>query len=174
MYCRALRHEIQGGGSYGAVNRGVYLILIFMKGSGNLDYKRYGSKYVIRIDKGEEIIESMKEFALKSGVKLGSITGIGAVNKATIGLFDTARKVYISRNLCGDFELVSITGNITTMNGEVYIHAHACLADIESRTYGGHMNSAVISATSEVMVDTFEGCIDRELNIDIGLNLLKF
>lgn len=139
-----------------------------------MDFKRFGNKYVLRIDKGEEIIETLKKFCEENGVKLGSISGIGAVNKATIGLFETATKKYISREYTGDFELASLSGNISTMNGDTYLHIHTCLADQNNTTYGGHLNFAVVSATCEIIIDAVDGEIDRQFSEEIGLNLIKF
>lgn len=139
-----------------------------------MEFKKFGSTYVMRINKGEEIIETLKAFAKESGVKLASISGIGAVNKATIGLLDTSTKKYVSRELLGDFEIASLTGNLSTMKGEPYLHVHACLADRYNNTYGGHLSYAVVSVTGEIFINALDGEIDREFDSEIGVNLIKF
>jgi hypothetical protein len=139
-----------------------------------MEYKKFGNKFIVRMDKGEEIVETLKEFCKKNEIKLGSIQGLGAVNKATIGLFETATKEYHSTELTGDHEITSLLGNISTMDGEVYLHLHINLADHEYKTYGGHLNSAVIGATGEFIIDVIEGTVDRAFNQEIGLNLYKF
>lgn len=139
-----------------------------------MEYKKFGSIYVLRMNKGEEIVETLKEFCIENGIKLGWIKGIGLVNKATIGLFETKTKEYHSIDLNGDYEITSLLGNISTMNGEVYLHLHINLADHEYKTYGGHLNSAVIGATGEFIIETINGTVDRIFNEEIGLNLFKF
>lgn len=139
-----------------------------------MEFKKFGDKYVIRLDKGEEVVESLKKFCRDEKVNLGFIKGIGATNKAVVGLFDTDTKQYISAELKGNYEITSLLGNISTMNGEVYLHLHINLADKEHKTYGGHLNSAIISATGEILVETIEGKVDREFSKDIGINLYKF
>ena len=52
-----------------------------------MNYKRFKNKYIIRLDKGEEIVQTLKHFCKKHKIKLGYISGIGATNKAEIGLF---------------------------------------------------------------------------------------
>jgi len=138
-----------------------------------MDYKKMNNNYIVRIDKGEEIVGTIKQFCTEQSIKLGLVSGLGAVNEATIGLFETATKKYHSTVLSGDFEIASLTGNITTMNGEVYLHFHACISDDKYMTYGGHLNSAVVSATAEIIIIDFNGEVDREFNDEIGLNLLK-
>lgn len=139
-----------------------------------MEYKKFGSKYVLRMNKGEEVVETLKNFCAIEKITLGSISGIGAINKATIGLFEIDKKEYHSTDLEGDYEITSLLGNISTMNEEVYLHLHINLSDSEYKTYGGHLNSAVISATGEFMVETMDGTVDREFNEKIGLNLYKF
>ena len=38
--------------------------------------------------------------------------------------------------------------------------------------YGGHLNSAVISGTGEIVIEEIGGKIEREFNEEVGLNLL--
>lgn len=139
-----------------------------------MDYKKFDNKYIMRMDKGEEIVQTLKKFCEDKNITLGYIKGIGAVNRATIGLFKIDTKKYVSTELKGDYEITSLLGNISTMNGEVYLHLHINLADEEHKTYGGHLNSAVISATGELMIETIEGTVDREFSENVGLNLYKF
>ena len=53
-------------------------------------FKRFGNKYVIRIDKGEEIVACLKKICTDNKILVGSVSGIGAVSRAQIGLFDTS------------------------------------------------------------------------------------
>lgn len=104
-----------------------------------MEYRKFGSKYVIRIDKGEEIVETLKKFCEDEQITLGWIKGIGAVDKATIGLFETEVKKYHSIQLEGDHEVTSLMGNISTMDEKVYLHLHINLSDKNYNTRGGHL-----------------------------------
>ena len=145
-----------------------------IKRSVIMQFKKFGDKYIIRMDKGEEIVETLKKFCEDEKIKLGFIKGIGAVNKAVVGVFDTNTKQYYSTDLNGVYEITSLLGNISTMNGEVYLHLHINLSNKEYITCGGHLNSAIISATGEIMIEVIEGNVDREFNEKIGLNLYRF
>lgn len=145
-----------------------------MSGGVHMDYKRFDNKYVIRLEKGEEIVSTLKDLCNKEDITLGTITGIGAVGEIEIGYFETKTKKYHSRILSGDMEILNLSGNVSEMNGEVYLHLHITISDEKLNAMGGHLNSAVISATGEIIIDTIEGKVDREFNEDIGLNLLKF
>ena len=139
-----------------------------------MEYKRFGNKYVVRLEKGEEVVATIKKLCQKNNIWLGTIAGIGAVNKATVGLFETATKEYHSQEFSGDMEITNLTGNISTKDGDIYLHLHATLATSDLKTYGGHLNEAVISATGEVFIDAIAGKVERQFSDEIGLNLLKF
>ena len=136
-------------------------------------YKRLGSKLVVRIDKGEEIIDTLLNVCGSCGITLGSISGIGATNRATIGLFDTVSKKYHSRELTGEYEITSLSGTVTTMEGKPYLHVHATLSDASYAAFGGHLNAAVVSGTCEVIIDIMDGEVDRVFSEEVGLNLFN-
>ena len=115
----------------------------------------------------------VKTICKKLDIKLGSIVGIGATDKVTIGLLNTKTKKYQSKEFTGDHEIASLVGNITMMNGEVYLHLHVTMCNVEHKALGGHLTSAVISATFEGIIDIIDGQVTREYNDDVGLNLLS-
>jgi predicted DNA-binding protein with PD1-like motif len=139
-----------------------------------MEYKRFGAKILIRLDPGDEVITSLKTVCREENVSMGVLSGIGAVDRAVVGLFNTEEKKYYSNEITKPLEVTAIAGNVTTMDGEVYILAHATLSDIESNAFGGHLNEANVSCTSEIIIDVFEGQVDREHSEMIGLNLIKF
>ncbi|MBN2880555.1 DNA-binding protein [Candidatus Woesearchaeota archaeon] len=139
-----------------------------------MDFKKCGSKFILRIDKNEELVSILMNFCVENYITLGSVSGIGATNKAVLGLFDVNKKQYFSKEFNGDFEIAPVVGNISTMNDKTYLHLHANICDSNQNSFGGHLNSAVISATCELFIDVYEGSVDREFNEDVGLNLIKF
>jgi len=139
-----------------------------------MEYRKFDDHYVIRLDRGEEIVAKLKEVAQKEGIKLAYLTGIGAVGKVTAGVFDTKEKEFKGHTWEGDLEVVSIGGNINTMNGDTYAHFHISIADEEGHVYGGHLTEAVISGTGEMVLTEIKGNVDREYDEEIGLNLFKF
>lgn len=139
-----------------------------------MDFRRFGNKYVLRLDKGEEIVQTVTRFCKEEGISLGQISGIGAIEKLEIGYFQVSTKEYHTKTLEGDMEILGLSGNISAMKGDTYIHFHIVISDENLNAFGGHLNRAVISATGEIIIDVIEGSIDREFNEEIGLNLIKF
>jgi hypothetical protein len=44
-------------------------------------FKRCGDKIVVRIDKGEEIVEAVKRVCSDNNVRLGSVSGIASLKE---------------------------------------------------------------------------------------------
>ena len=139
-----------------------------------MESRRFGNQWVVRIDKGEEVVGTLKRFCSENGVRLGSVGGIGAADSIRVGLFRTGTREYVTTDLKGDFEITSLTGNISTMAGQVYLHLHITLSDADYRAFGGHLNTAVVSGTCELVVTEMAGEMDREFDPGVGLNLYKF
>lgn len=139
-----------------------------------MTHKQFDNKYIIRADKGEELISVLKDFCREKEIKLGTISGLGAADKITLGLFKIKEKKYFPREFSGDYELASVLGNISQMNGEVYLHLHAVISDANCQAFGGHLSSAVISGTFEGVIEKIDGLVDRKFNEEVGLNLYDF
>lgn len=56
---------------------------------------------------------------------------------------------------------------------EVYLHLYINLSDSNLNTWGGHLNTAYVGGTCEIVIDVIDGELDREYNKHVGLNLLK-
>ena len=74
----------------------------------------------------------------------------------------------------GDFEIVSLTGTISTMNGEYYCHLHMSAGDENGNVFGGHLNRAVVSVTCEMVINIINGNVDRKYDEETGINLFEF
>ena len=139
-----------------------------------MDYRRFGKTIIARIDKGEEILTQLKNIALKEEIKLASVRALGATDDFTVGVFKVDEKKYYANHFTGDFESVSLTGTISTMNGEYYAHLHMSAGDEQGRVFGGHLNEAIISATCEMVIEVIDGQVDRIHDESVGLNLFHF
>ncbi len=139
-----------------------------------MEYKRFGNRILARLERGEEILEQVEAIAKQEGIVLASVQALGAVNRFTVGVFKTEEKRYIANEFTGDFEIVSLTGTISTMQGAFYCHLHMSAGDESGHVFGGHLNRACISATCEMVIDLIDGKVDRAFDETVGLNLLSF
>ncbi len=139
-----------------------------------MEYRRIDQDLIIRIDKGEEILEQLERVAVQEKISLASVDALGAVGDFTVGVFKPAEKKYYANRFTGAFEIVSLTGTITTKDGVFYPHLHMSAGDEQGRVFGGHLNRAVISATCEMHLRVIDGCVERRFDEEIGLNLMRF
>lgn len=130
--------------------------------------------WMLRLIKGEEILQQVETFCLDHDIRLGYFTGLGAMEEFEIGIFLHDEKRCISETYQGNSEIIALHGNITTMDGRLYLHSHlgAGLADLSM--VGGRMNKAIVNPTCELILHSYEGTMDRFLDEDTGLNLLKY
>lgn len=139
-----------------------------------MEYRRFGDSFIIRMDKGEEIVEQLTAVAARERIALAEVSALGAVGSFTAGVFYPCEKEYHANDFTGDFEIVSLTGTVTEMDGKPYLHLHMSAGDREGRVWGGHLNRAVVSATCEMVVRVLDGHVGRAFSPEIGLNLLSF
>lgn len=139
-----------------------------------MEYRRFNNTIVARIDRGEEILAQIKELALKENIKLAHVSALGATNNFTVGVYKVNEKKYYKNHFVGDFEIVSLTGTINTMNHEFYTHIHMSAGNDSGEVFGGHLNEAVVSATCEMVITIIDGEVERFLDDETGLNLFLF
>ena len=138
-----------------------------------MKYKRFENTIIARIDKGEEILEQIKEIALKEQIKLASVQALGATNDFTVGVYDPEEKKYTSNGFKGNFEIVSLTGTINTLDDNFYCHLHMSAGNEKGEVFGGHLNQAYVSATCELVINIINGSIDSYFDKQVGLNVFK-
>ena len=139
-----------------------------------MEYRKFGNTIFARIDRGEEILEKLKEISVKENIKLAHVSALGATNDFTVGVFNVDEKKYYANSFSGNFEIVSLTGTVTTMDGEFYAHLHMSAGNDKGEVFGGHLNRAKISATCEMVITVTDDTVERKFNEDVGLNLFDF
>ena len=139
-----------------------------------MQYRKFGSKYFVRIDRGEEIMTCLKDFCEQEHITLAEVKALGAVDDFSVGLFDVEEKKYHSNHFTFPAEIVSLWGTVTTKDGQFYAHIHMSAGDKEGHVFGGHLNTARVSATCEMIVDVSTGTVERKFSEEVGLNLFEF
>jgi hypothetical protein len=135
-------------------------------------YSVLGTNYVIRLDAGEKIIATLLSLCERDGIGSGFFHGLGAVGETELGHFDPSSNDYSWVKLSGSYEIVSLYGNITVVDGKPFIHAHAALGDETFAVRGGHLREAVVSVTCEITLTRFKDDIGRKKDEATGLFLL--
>ena len=135
-----------------------------------MDYRKSGNRYVLRLNRGEEIIASISDLCRKENIK----AAIGATQSVEAGFYSFKKKKYCGYCFNQNMEILSLLGNISTKDGEPYLHLHIVVSNDEGEALGGHLTKAVISVTAEIFIDTLDIDINREPDSLTGINLIKF
>jgi len=135
-------------------------------------FRKTGDVYIVRLDSGERIIETLSALCTMEGIRAASITGIGTCVEAELGSLDWETKTHRPRKLAGHFEITALIGNVSVQDGRPLVHLHATLADAECRAFSGHLHEAVIKATGEIIITLLPGELQRRKDPVTGLNLI--
>lgn len=137
-----------------------------------MKFKKADKTYFIRLERGEKIIETLRNFCAENRIKCGYLFGIGALDKVELAHYIVKNRKYTSKTLKQPLEITNMSGNITTMNKEVYLHCHITLSDEGMKAIAGHLKEGVVSATCEVILIMLKGGLERRYDRAIGLNLM--
>ena len=134
--------------------------------------KKIKDTYFIRLERGEKIIEPLMNFCNKNKIICGYFFGIGALDEVELAHYIVENKKYTSKTLKQPLEIINMSGNIATMNKEVYLHCHITLSDEKMKAIAGHLKEGRISATCEIVLVKLNATINRKHDDFIGLNLI--
>ncbi|MBR3604224.1 MAG: DNA-binding protein [Elusimicrobiaceae bacterium] len=98
-----------------------------------------GRTYIFRLPKGKDLLESLAGFCHDNQVKCGIVNVIGAVENATVSVFDQAKKKYDKKVIAEPMEIVNLSGNISIQDNRPCVHAHVMFANQEYQVFGGHL-----------------------------------
>ena len=139
-----------------------------------MEYRRFGDTYVVRMDRGEEILAQLTVLCEKEDIHLAQVDALGAVDHVVVSIYDVPNKVFFKKEFNEPMEISNLCGSVTRKDGQVYIHLHATVCDKDLIAHGGHANELRVAATCEMFVRTVPGEVSRRLDENIGLNMFKF
>ena len=142
-----------------------------------MDYRKFGEKIYVRLDKDDEVISALTDVCAKENLTVAQIQGIGGCESVTVGVFDGEKKVYNETTVKGLLEMTSLDGNLTYYEDKPYLHLHASFAYRENEALcllSGHLLKAVIGLTGEIIITPAEGKIGRRYIEELGIRVWNF
>lgn len=134
----------------------------------------YAKGYVLKLEPGEEVHETLIAFATKKMIPSAFFQGIGGLTNVELGYFNLAKNDYDRHSFKGDYELICANGNITDVDGKHFAHTHVVLSDEKCHTISGHFFSGTVTVTAEIFLFPLDIAIirkpDEKLNFK-GLDL---
>jgi uncharacterized protein len=137
-------------------------------------YKKLGSGFVLRLEQGDDILKTLREFANTQRLRACFFEGIGSLYKAVLGHYDFKdTKTYRYETFNEDLEILTLSGNVSTMNKQALPHAHVTLGRRDFSVIGGHLEEDSLANMVEVQMNKLTGRLLKAKDEGVGLNLLQ-
>ena len=132
-----------------------------------------GVPKIQRLKAGESLPRDLLRVAVASGLQSAKFEGIGGLDELLLGYYNQSTKKYEEHRFTEFLEVTSLIGNLTLKEGSPFLHMHGNFGRRDLSVIGGHVISARVHPTLEVVFTPLEGRPMRELDDESGLFLLK-
>ncbi len=144
-----------------------------------MDYRKYGDTIYVRMDKGDEIIQSILDVCKQEKIMSATFSGIGGCSGAEVQTYIPQTNSFEQQTLEGMLELISLMGNVITDDeGEYYHHTHALFSFKDGEGHGmaaGHIKSITVLYTAEIEIrPVVGGEIKRKHDPETGTGFWDF
>ncbi len=136
-------------------------------------YKTMGDTVVVRLQPGDEILDSIKTIAAKEKIPAGYLNGLGASDDFDVCVYDLTEKKYFPVHVGVQSEISSLFGMISEKDGQPFLHVHMQAMTKDGTAAGGHLQRCVINATAEIVIHVLPGTIGRTVDPETGLTVMN-
>ena len=137
-------------------------------------YTQLGAdKYVLRLESGDDILKSLRQFATSKRIGASLVEGIGSLSKVKLGHYDFKTKQYRYETFEDDLEILNLSGNIASMNRQPLPHVHVTLGRRDFSVIGGHLDEGSAANMVEIGIWKLPGKLLKTKDEQIGLNVLQ-
>jgi uncharacterized protein len=131
-----------------------------------------GDTHVLALEIGEELVESILRYAEQTKIHAASIHAIGAIRNFELGYYVLDQKQYLRKRVEEIAELITCSGNLAIKDGKPFLHVHVSAGLRDFSVIGGHLFSAIVAVTAEVILKPMPNVMKRSFNDQTGLYLL--
>ncbi|MBI4045767.1 MAG: DNA-binding protein [Devosia nanyangense] len=130
--------------------------------------------YAIILATGDEVTACLTAFAKEAGLQAASFKAIGAFKSARLAFFDWETKEYLPIAVDEQVEVASLTGDVAIgPDDKPALHIHAVLGRRDGSAVAGHLLSAEVRPTLEVILTESPEYLRKKLDPNVGLALIK-
>lgn len=98
-----------------------------------------GKAFLDRLPHDADLLISIKESFKRSKVTMGFFVAIGAVKYSKVAFYGQDDHAYYEISVDEPAEILNCTGNVSELDGEIFVHAHITLGLKDGTTRGGHL-----------------------------------
>jgi predicted DNA-binding protein with PD1-like motif len=135
--------------------------------------RQVDNTYIVSIRNRSSILEALTDFVTQNKIHAGQITGIGAVDEATLRFLNPETKKYVDKTFRQQMEIANLSGNISEVAGKPFLHMHVTLGTSDYTALAGHLLDAHIRGAGEFFIYPLDSHVVKMKDDDVGLNLYK-
>ncbi|TMG92955.1 MAG: DNA-binding protein [Betaproteobacteria bacterium] len=129
--------------------------------------------WAVIFDTGEEAMAGLKRFATDHSLTASHFSAIGAFSEAVLGYFDWESKDYQRVPIDEQVEVLALLGDIALQGRQSKVHAHVVIGMRDGSARGGHLLSAKVRPTLEVILTESPSHLQRVFDPESGLPLIR-
>lgn len=114
-----------------------------------MEVARTDNYIMMRLNHGENILESIEEIVAEEKSTLLIVAGIGMITDFELGYFDKEKREYIRKSFNEPHELTMLQGSVAS-EGSPRMHIHAVVADRDHHASGGHLLKGWVWMSNEI------------------------
>lgn len=131
-----------------------------------------GNSQVLILQRGEELIESLNSFAAEQKLNSAWLSGLGGAGRVELGFYDLNKRDYDWQVYDGPLEILSLTGNLTIVDGQPFWHVHGVFSGTDFQAIGGHVRNMEVELTAELHITPLKTLLTRTFDDQTGLKLI--
>jgi predicted DNA-binding protein with PD1-like motif len=124
--------------------------------------REQNGRLLVSLTRGDDLRSSLQDLAADQKLVGASVHGIGALQDPELGWWDLPNQTYHKRVFPGLYELLTLQGNLSLLEGKPLLHAHVTLSGPDYQVFGGHFFEARVGVVAELFLDP---CADPLLRV---------
>jgi uncharacterized protein len=130
--------------------------------------------FAVILQKGDEAMCCLQDFAVKERLGGAQVTAIGALSSAKLAFFDWETKQYQPIPVDEQVEVASLVGDIAVgPDGKPSVHVHAVLGRHDGTALAGHLQEGHVRPTLEIIVTESPTHLCKAKDQESGLALIS-
>lgn len=132
-------------------------------------HRETDGRILLNLDRGEDLRSTVEGLAADWGLVSARISAIGALEDPELGCWDAQARLYHKQVFPGLWEMLSLNGNLSLLEGRPFLHAHVTLSGHDFAVKGGHLLEARVGVVVEAFIDPYPTALPRRMCQEVGL-----
>lgn len=139
----------------------------------SMQYIHAQNSILVRLERGEKLIENLNSFAVTEKIKGAWLSGLGGAESVELGFYDLETQQYNWQTFNELMEITALQGNLAWVDDQPKWHIHGTFSDRNYRAIGGHVKELVVGGTCEISLQSMsDNPLRRTQDDATGLSLL--